>query len=106
MMSTQRSAGSEGLARSIARFRRKGTLVDARRVTFSDAERAEVERLDKRWFWAMLVIGGAIAFAWPYVVSGYADPLAEGIFRAGAWATAIGAVYLLGVWGAREGGTK
>jgi hypothetical protein len=43
-MSSQRSALSERRARSIARFRRKGTFVDVRRVTrltlrtFPDAE--------------------------------------------------------------------
>ena len=52
-----------------------------------------------RRFWvAALVVGGIIAFLWPYVVPGSDDPFAAGLFRATAWVLGAGAAYLVLNW--------
>jgi hypothetical protein len=51
--------------------------------------------MSTRAYWALwLVIGGAIAFAWPYLVP-RDDRFVDGLLRAAAWVTGYGAAYLI-----------
>lgn len=57
-----------------------------------------------RTYWALVfVIGGVIAFAWPYVFPPPGDKFAEGLFRAAAWVAGSGAAFAILRMGSRAG---
>jgi hypothetical protein len=58
--------------------------------------------MSNRSFWAVMFIAGmSIAFLWPYIVPGSSDPLRDGLLRAAASGSGIGAVYLIARWATR-----
>lgn len=48
---------------------------------------------DRNYWVFIIVIGGLIAFVWPYVFPPSGDKFADGLFRAGAWVAGSSAAF-------------